>query len=130
MDRRDAACTAYTPVDTSMNQGQVAWSYRPEASDHLVNSVILPDGTIVLVAGKRRVVALDPNGNEIWTWRSRSGFVGEIVIGTDGNVYAHTGYDLYCVSPQGETVWSASLPSQSELTPFRGSVYFSCGREL
>jgi outer membrane protein assembly factor BamB len=134
LHRRDPACTAYSPVGIAGNQGRVAWSYIPERPDQLDGPVILSDGTIIITSRRKRIIALDRGGNERWMWREarRGGLMLHPTIGNDGNVYARTEYDLFCVSSSGETLWSAQLPStfNSRITVWLDKVFLVSSREL
>jgi len=77
-------------------QGNPKWTLDGEGGPRVVDA----EGTIYTVL-QGRVRALDPGGNEKWTWYTPNGdWVSPLSLGQDGTLYAAVTSTLYGIGPE------------------------------
>ncbi|MCP4304398.1 MAG: PQQ-binding-like beta-propeller repeat protein [bacterium] len=79
------------------------------------------DGSIYIGDTRGRLRALDPQGQETWSFRAAGAIVASPVVGSDGAVYfaARDGY-VYAVSSDGQLIWRRNLGAPLTTPPTVG----------
>lgn len=115
--------------------GTLAWSFSKPLDGMLTaQPAIGLDGTIYLMTNNSNLLAVSPEGNELWSQSLCQVMGGGTwpgpAVGSDGTVYGVCkGEDIYALDPKsGIVLWTYHSNDQMESTPIAGDnglVYFA-----
>jgi outer membrane protein assembly factor BamB len=100
--------TALTP------DGSCLWTYDLGAGS-IGPIATTPDGMIYVATEDSLIHGIDSNANELWTCQVKGSYYREMVVGTDGSIYATSAYSdipvvIYAISKNGKKLWECELP--------------------
>lgn len=122
-----AAVLILTNCSVPKYDGEALWV--KELDDATYGDLTLGINGEIYYAGKNRIVALDQDGNERWSFSTDSLNPGPPSVGSDGTLYFGSGWHneddsqfagvLYALSPDARLKWKKEFPSFVE-TPLIG----------
>ncbi len=117
------------------DDGTLDWTFsKPIAGGLTAQPAIGLDGTIYLMTNDSTLLAVSPNGNELWSQALCQVMGGGTwpgpAVGSDGTVYGVCkGEDIYALEPNSGTIsWTYHTNDRMESTPIAGDdglVYFA-----
>ncbi|MFA6471097.1 MAG: PQQ-binding-like beta-propeller repeat protein [Candidatus Latescibacterota bacterium] len=73
-----------------------------------------PEGMLYVATEDSLIHGIDSDSNELWTCQLRGRYYREIVVGTDGTIYATSGSTddpvIYAIDKNGKKIWECDLP--------------------
>lgn len=115
---------------TFPDEPALLWSY-PLDGRGVAFPVIGADGTLY-VHTDTSVLAIDPDGNRRWSWRSNHG-PGWLALSRQGEVYALGERRLVALDGEGRTKWRYDLQGEASAPPLVGQggvIYVKTDRQL
>ncbi|MBK7378336.1 MAG: PQQ-like beta-propeller repeat protein [Ignavibacteriales bacterium] len=92
--------------------GSLDWNYSVDQIASGTTPLVMNDGKIIsstYIGGK--IVALDPNGNELWNYNT-GGYINNVnlTVGLDGSIYfVDTSRTLYSLNSNGVLLWTLKI---------------------
>ncbi len=114
------------------NTQKVLWS----SDSHLAGNVAVLDGMIIFATTDGHLVALDPDGNQVWSYYTGRGTGGNpttfSATSANGTIVLAFGEILYALDGSGNLLWSytAARPITGSLSSSSQTVYFTSSPSL
>ena len=112
--------------------GVQKWIYNDPSGACVAAPSIGDDGTIYAIAtsySDNVVVALDPQGTQVWEFDLGDNLVEGLGIGPDGTIFANGSSGVVAISPSGSQDWTANYgigySGWPSIVDAAGRVYFS-----
>jgi outer membrane protein assembly factor BamB len=108
--------------------GTIIWEV-PDLGGISSSPTIGPDGTIYVGSSERRVYAVDPQGEILWTYEAADRFnFASAAVANDGTIYVGGSENqLHAINPDGTQRWVFEADDQIQRSPVigpDGTIYF------
>jgi hypothetical protein len=119
------------------DNGEIIWAHSPEIQDQSISCCAADPLTgKICYAMRNKIVALNPDGDEMWTYEGANLFLPELAIAPDGTIYAaesvlgQTGGTsrLVAINREGDYMWDVECAggiSAGPVVDSVGNAYFA-----